>query len=95
MILTSKYLTEAKEYYYSTVNDFFQKAALEYATQSAVSLRDKRKAGWMVLDEATRKPELVAMLLPAQSSGGGGAGGGKRMGVIGTKFTCSYHLGRG
>ena len=36
--LTSKYLTEAKEYCYSTVNDFFQKAALEYSTQSAVSL---------------------------------------------------------
>lgn len=39
--LTSKYLTEAKEYCYSTVNDFFQKAALEYSTQSAVSLGDK------------------------------------------------------
>lgn len=43
MILTSKYLMEAKEYCYCTVNDFFQKAALEYATQSAVSLRDKRE----------------------------------------------------
>ena len=39
--LTSKYFTQAKEYCYSTVNYFFQKAALEYATQSTVSLGDE------------------------------------------------------